>query len=93
MSKNMKRAYDYAIEKDKTLTGDSFTPHKCVLILQEDGGFFNFVSAFIEKVRVEKDVYIIVYSEHNGTQIFAEDELLEWAEYSKSAPPTLTVTL
>lgn len=76
MSVQMKEAWKWAEEYETTLTAQDPRLRGCVIVHHDDGTSMTLPWAFM--VRYHRDdggTYIIVFTEHHGKQIFAEDEL------------------
>lgn len=82
MSVPMQAAWDWAEEYEKTLEARDPRLRGCVLVQHEDGTSMMLPWAFAVQYGVQDDLYVLVFTEHHGKQIFARSELtgfVTWA--------------
>lgn len=78
-SEKMKEVEAWSAEQSGKLKAtDSRFNHK-VSIVHEDGSVFILMDAFF----VERDGYVVVFSEHRNTVIFLKEELIVCQEHAK----------
>ena len=81
MSKTMQKVHDLALNYDNKLKADDERFQHSVQILHEEGTTYFFHNAFMMNYVEKKANYIVVFTEHQGFHVFAEDELSGYGEF------------
>lgn len=89
----MKTVVDFATTKHELLSEHSFVPHQGVQVYHTDGSFFSILYAFVEKVRYNNMVYLVIYSKNNGFFVYDLEDLESYQEFNIAVPSTLNTTL
>ena len=72
MSVKMTKVDKWAKAIDNNLKAIDFEPNRFVMVEDEDGSRFLFVSSFV----VEKEGFWVVFTEHHGYHIFDKDAMV-----------------
>ena len=95
MSVLMQKVHDLAMLYDKNLRAENFDPYMIVVVRHEDQTLYQFHSAFLMELNDpaycyghedDDDGWVIVFSEHNGTHVFAKGDLGWYGQYRNFDP-------
>jgi hypothetical protein len=97
MSKIKLKEIEKKIEKiaSNKLKADDIRFNRCVYIIQEDGSAIFYKNAFLCRyfteaevngfIQPDIDTWIVVFTEHYGTQIYYEDDLIAFNQFHNVA--------
>jgi hypothetical protein len=93
MSALMSKVHDLAEQYDKALRADAFPYDQFVQIAHGDGTRYEFRAAFMLVLRdsrytyafegLDKQGWILVFTEHHGFHVFHEDDLKSFGVYRR----------
>lgn len=73
MSVMMRASYERMLARDAQLTATDFADYDWVMIAPDEGGLLVYRNALLER-DPEDDLYVWVFTEHQGNHVFALDE-------------------
>jgi hypothetical protein len=89
----MKKAYEWAKVNDEYLLATNMGFSNTILVIHEEGSTFLIKKAFLILVIVDKNnKFIVCFSEHQGFHIWAEDELVDYQQFSDKKIQKIKIT-
>ena len=78
-----KKACEAAELRDSNLLADMPDFEGAVSIWHQDGSSFFYTHASMKRLVVDGTAFILVFSEHNGTKVYFQDDLESYRQYSR----------